>query len=87
MCTKFFSYPLLNEFLQFCQVFVGGCECSIATRNNVSSAEITILPLQPSPSRLCQRRDGDGCKGRIVISADDTLLRVAIEHSYPPTNT
>ena len=32
-----------------------------------------------------QRRDGDGCKGRIVISDDDTLLRVAIEHSHPPT--
>ena len=32
-----------------------------------------------------QRRDGDGCKRRFVISADDTLLRVAIEHSHPPT--
>ena len=32
-----------------------------------------------------QRRVGDGCKGRIVISADDTLLRVAIEHSHPST--
>ena len=32
-----------------------------------------------------QRRSGDGCKGRIVTAPDDTFLRIAIDHTHPPT--
>ena len=32
-----------------------------------------------------QRRSGDGCKGRIAIAADDTFLRISIDHTHPMT--